>query len=119
MVKNTDSKVPYDDFTINYSPTITFSNTFTCRWCSMPNENVASMVCRECGASQGIGVWFQDGAGGRAKQIKIYHNPDNSLYFDFVTPRGGVSRYTMSPTELKKLGLLTEFNKDPEGKRTP
>ena len=109
-----------EDFHAQGTTTIGGSN-FTCRWCGLENKQSNSFRCIECKTINGITLeicdW--DGQRGQGPGIKVYHNPDNSLFIDFVRPGGKTARYTLSPQRLMELGLLRLFETDPKGKRNP
>jgi len=81
----------------------------TCRWCKYkkPEPEAWSIscgaLCPECSASEKATLSFDNGNG---QTVGIWHNPDNSLYFEFNHEDGKTARYTLSEALLLKVGAL-------------
>jgi len=105
-----------NNLTIDAGQTTTFCNTFTCRWCGVENREKKERLCAECKAGNATTMWLH---GFNNDDIKFYHNPDNSLFIDFVSKDGKTARYVLSPQKLMELGLLRLYDTDPQGKRCP
>jgi hypothetical protein len=92
----------------------------TCRWCGKEFEIVGECwICSHCSAVQGMILWISQpaGPGLEDRGVALWHNPDNSLYIEFVEPDKKTSRYILSPTKLLELGMLQLFDHNPKGKR--
>ena len=70
-------------------------------------------VCTECGAIQPPVMKF----GNVTQGYEIYHNPDDSLYFEVVRLMGKSVRYIVEPEKLKALGAFLESMTPLNGKR--
>jgi len=92
---------------------------WTCRWCGETNtaaENSTEFryVCKHCEATRYSSITFQLPSG---PKFEVYHNPNNSLYVEFVKKDGKTARYIVDADVLRKTGALKEFDFNPEGKR--
>lgn len=85
-----------------------------CRWCG-EQYGPFLMACPKCGASQAAAFSIHNS--GKANEIKLFHNPDNSLYIEFVAPDDKTARYTLDPEILLKLGALRLFDSPPNGQK--
>ncbi len=93
---------------------------FGCRWCSHipgpPKGGVTGLSanyepCTKCKATSVATIGFTEPGG---REVRIWHNPDNSLFIEFQQTSGKASRYTLSEELLLKAGVLklsdTAFN---------
>ena len=100
---------------------ITYSTTFsaTCRWCQkqfeVPCLDRDWPVCPYCGSYQTATLSLSHNAS--KQSIRIWYNPDNSLFVEFSKPDGKTARYTLSQEKLLALGLLELFDEFPYGKK--
>lgn len=91
-------------------------HTMKCRWCEKEIVIVVAGLCPNCECWTGITVQIMQGQGPR--RIEIYHNPDNSLFFEFIASDEKTARYTLSPEILMRAGMLELSDTPLGGKRT-
>jgi hypothetical protein len=90
----------------------------TCRWChrqgQFSEQPIAVFnVCTECQAIQDPVLRF----GNVDQSFEVYHNPDNTIYFEVTKLMGKSVRYTVRPEVLKSHGLYMEAMEPLNGKK--
>lgn len=92
--------------------TITLVSPGTCRWCGHVGAP-GDTACSKCGCWFDAAWEFTTGE----QKTRFLHNPDGSMFIEFVQPGGKTARYTLSQETLMKAGALQFFDQDPEGRR--
>ena len=87
-----------------------------CRWCGVEDgaRDPEAMQCDKCGAIRKPVVTLADSP---SFAIRVYHNPDNSLFIEFDNLNSKSMRYILDPAALMKMGLLQIFDNPPDGKK--
>jgi hypothetical protein len=92
-----------------------------CRWCGKEFDRPtlyvvgSAQTCPHCKASQVAALTFHSEADD--KDIAFWHNPDNSLFIEFIGQDGKTARYLLSAEQLMKTGMLQLFDQNPNGRR--
>ena len=89
-----------------------------CRWCrrqgQFQEQPIAVLnVCTECKAIQDPVLKF----GNLEQSFSIYHNPDNSLYFEVDKLLSESVRYILKPEKLKSHGAFISAREPMNGKK--
>jgi len=95
-----------------------------CRWCdriyTIENSTERGGIvedsaqdCPKCAASQDPIIELVKPSGA----FRFYHNPDMSLYLEYIKGDGKTGRYELPSDYLLERNLLRYFDADPRGKK--
>ncbi len=79
-----------------------------CRWCSQEPEfepgPMDARICPRCTAMQDPVLNLRSPTG--FPTLAFWLNPDDSLFFEVNKKGGDVVRYTLSPEQLQRVGVM-------------